>query len=330
MIDEGERTGMRSKSGLGVSPGISIAPTVILDNEEFEIPKRHVPADHSQGEIERFRKAVKRSMAGISDLQAQSVDKIGKEAASIFNFHIGLLKDKVILRKIEKNIRESHVTAEYAVAKVLRGYSKEYAEMPEYFSERFKDVIDVENRLLRNLTGQKRQSLSHLTKDVVIVSCDLSPSQIAGLDRAHVVGIITDLGGAVSHTAIMARAIGIPAVLGLKDATTSIESGETVIVDGYNGIIVIDPDEATSERYKKLDQQQEEFIHSLDSLANLPAVTMDGYEVELHGNIEFPDEVPAVLSKGGTGIGLYKQNFSSWKPTVILPRKHNTLRTSRS
>ncbi len=309
MGDEEEKTGMRSKSGLGVSPGITVAQTVIIDNEEFDIPERHVPIDHAQLEMDRFSNAVKVSMDEIADLKSQSVKKIGKEAASIFDFHIGLLGDNTLSEKIERLIREGHVTAEYAVAKILRAYAREYSEMPDYFAERSRDVYDVEKRLLTNLTGQKRESLAHLTRDVVIVAYDLNPSQTAGLDRNHVVGLATDLGGATSHTAIMARALGIPAVLGLEDITTTIEGGETVILDGFKGILIINPDEKTIERYRKLDRQQEEFIHSLDALANLPAVTKDGCEIELQGNIEFPSDARTVLNKGGTGIGLYRTEF---------------------
>jgi phosphotransferase system enzyme I (PtsI) len=300
---------MKRKEGIGVSPGIAIAQAVVIDNEEFDIPERHVPVDHAQSELDRLNQAIEISQQEIRDLQARTVERIGKEAASIFDFHLGLLNDTVLHQKFKETILSGHVTAEYAVATVLRGYAREFLSMPQYLAERVKDVYDIEKRLLRNLTGQRRQSLSHLTRDVIVIAHDLTPSQTAGMDRDHIKGIITDAGGATSHTAIVARALGIPAVVGLNDITTDAAGGDTVIVDGHRGSVVVQPDDATREQYQALSVQQNEFIHSLDALQNLPAVTKDGHEITLMGNIEFPEEVQSVLEKGGQGVGLYRTEF---------------------
>ena len=226
------------KTGIGASPGVAIAQVVTLDTEEYVIPERHVPVDHKQGEIERLEKALKFSKEEIRQLKKASIKQIGKETAGIFDFHIGLLEDKSLLKKFKDSIKQGNVTAEYAVATVLREYTREYQEMPEFFAERSKDIVDIEKRLLRNLTGQKRQSLAHLTSDVIVIAHDMTPSQTAGIDRTHVLGIATDLGGATSHTAIVARALGIPAVVGLEDVTSAIKGVETVIIDGTHGTVV--------------------------------------------------------------------------------------------
>ena len=297
------------KQGIGVSPGVAISPVVVIDNEEFEIPERHVPVDRAQSEMDRLAGALEVSREEILDLQERTVNRIGKEAASIFDFHLGLLDDKVLQKKIRETIDAGHVTAEYAVATVLRAYAAEFRDMPEYLADRVKDVYDIERRLLRNLTGQQRQTLSHLTRDVNVLAHDLTPSQTAGMDREHIKGLATDAGGATSHTAIVARALGIPAVVGLNDVTAVTSGGTTVIIDGSRGLVVIDPDPGTLEEFQDRAQQQIEFIRSLEALKQLPAVTADGHEVTLLGNIEFPEEVAAVHDKGGRGVGLYRTEF---------------------
>ena len=300
---------MIQKKGIGVSPGVAIAQVVILDNEEFEIPERHVPVDHAQNEMDRLEKAVSVSKQEILDLQSRTVERIGKEAASIFDFHLGLLNDKVLFQKFIDTVTAGHVTAEYAVATVLRGYAKEFLAMPEYLADRVKDVYDIEKRLLRNLTGQQRQTLNNLTKDVIVISHDLTPSQTAGMDRKHIQGIATDAGGSTSHTAIVARALGTPAVVGLNDITSCATGGDMVIVDGSRGMVIIDPDEATLRQYKAYARQQVEFMRSLDALRKLPAETKDGHQISLMCNIEFPEEIETVDEKGGDGVGLYRTEF---------------------
>jgi phosphotransferase system enzyme I (PtsI) len=300
---------MKTKKGIGVSPGVAIAPVVVLDTEEFDIQERHVPADHAQAELSRLRKAVDTSKREIQDLRKRASERLGKETASIFDFHLGLLEDKVLQKKFAELMLGGHVTAEYAVANVLRGYAKEFLDMPEYLADRVKDVRDVERRLLRNLIGQKRQLLAHLTREVNVLAHDLTPSQTVGLDREHVLGLAIEAGGQTSHTAIVARTLGIPAVVGLNDITSEVSGGDVVIIDGNRGVVIIDPDSRAIEEYEQYSKQQVEFIHSLDALRDLPAITKDGHEVTLLGNIEFPDEAATVLEKGGQGIGLYRTEF---------------------
>ncbi len=297
------------KKGIGVSPGVAICQAAVVDAEDFDIPLRHVPIDLAQAETARLRQSISDSKRELQELSKQTAERIGKETAGIFEFHLTLLEDKSLLRKFIDTITSEHVSAEYAVASVLRGYAKEFLAMPEYLAERVKDVYDIEKRLLRNLIGEKRQSLTKLRQDVIVLAHDLTPSQTAAIDREHVLGLGIDAGGATSHTAIVARAMGIPAVVGLNDVTSEVTSGDVVIVDGNRGVIVVDPSIAAIEDYQKLAKQQVEFHHSLDEIRELPATTQDGHEILLLGNIEFPNEVEAVLRHGGQGIGLYRTEF---------------------
>ena len=301
---------MKIKKGIGVSPGVAIAQAVVMDAEDFDIPERHVPEDRAASEVSRLRKAISVSKKEILDLQKHTARQIGKETASIFDFHLGMLSDKELLKKFTDAITRGNVTGEYAVATVLRSYAREFLAMPtQYLAERVKDVYDIEKRLLRNLIGQKRQTLQRLTADRILLAHDLTPSQTAGMDREHVLAMAIDAGGETSHTAIVAKALGIPAVVGLNDVTAEVTGGDTVIVDGNRGVVVVDPDEHTIAEYRRFAEQQVEFIHSLDELRDLPAITRDGHEVTLLGNIEFPSETVSVFEKGGQGIGLYRTEF---------------------
>ena len=297
---------MEIKKGIGVSPGVAICQAVVLDAEEYRIPERHVSRQDVGVEIDRLEKALAGSREELIDLRDRTARQLGKETAAIFDFHLALLGDKSLLKKIRGVIEAETVTTEFAVARVLREYAKEFLQMPEYLAERVKDVYDIETRILRNLIGQQRQKLSHLTKDRNVLAYDLTPSQTASMDRRHVLGLAIDAGGQTSHTAIVAKALGIPAVVGLNDVTAEVGGGDTVIIDGTRGMVVIDPDEATIRNYQQYAEQQVQFIHSLDSLRDLPAITRDGHEITLLGNIEFPSEAATVLEKGGQGIGLYR------------------------
>jgi len=300
---------MKTWKGIPVSPGVGFAPAVVIGTEDFDVPERHVPVDRARAELDRLQRAVEVSRREIRDLQQRTVSQIGEQTSSIFDFHLGMLDDSTLHEQFSEAILNGHVTAEYAVAAVLRGYARGFRSMPEYLAERVRDVYDVERRLLRNLTGQRRQGLAHLQRDVVVLAADLTPSQTAGMDRGHVRGLALDAGGKTTHTAIVARALGIPAVVGLGDITGELAGGEPVIVDGNRGLVVAEPDAETRRKYEQFARRQVEHIHELDALRDLPAITEDGHEVRLLGNIEFPSEAATVRDKGGDGIGLYRTEF---------------------
>ncbi|MCK4624844.1 MAG: phosphoenolpyruvate--protein phosphotransferase, partial [Phycisphaerae bacterium] len=300
---------MEIKKGIGVSPGVVICQAVVLDAEEYRIPERHISADRAGEEAERLEHALAGARKELTELRDNTAKRLGKETGAIFDFHLALLDDQTLLEKIRDKIKTESVTAEFAVATVLREYAREFLQMPEYLAERVKDVYDVEKRILRRLIGESREGLGHLTEDVVVLAHDLTPSQTASMDRKHIMGLAIDAGGRTSHTAIVARALGIPAVVGLNNVSVFVNTGDVVIIDGNRGLVIIEPDEATIEENRQFLRRQVEFARELDRLRDLPAITMDGHEITLLGNIEFPGEAENVLARGGQGVGLYRTEF---------------------
>lgn len=301
---------MEIKKGTGVSPGVVISTAIVLEAADLVIPKRHVAPGESPAEIERFNKAVADSISNLGRLRDDMASKHGKEIGGIFDFHIGILRDKSLIKQVVAEIEKQHTTAEYAVSVVMRRYANMFLQMQDrYLSERSKDVRDIEKTLLRNLIGRKHEDLAHLTHDVVVIAHDLLPSQTAALDRKHVKGFATDAGGRTSHTAIVARAMGIPAVVGLGNITGEVAGGDTVILDGNRGVIIINPDEDQLVEHRELGEKLHKLEVELAELAELPAITKDGHQVSVMANIEFPAEVPDALSRGALGVGLYRTEF---------------------
>src|SRR5687768_12009358 len=301
---------MEIKKGIGVSPGVVIGTAVVLDAEDLVVPRRQVEAGETGAEAERLGRAIAESMVELTDLRNAVEAKHGKELAGIFDFHLRILKDKSLLKQILGEINKHRSSAEYALSTVTRRSAQMFAEMKDkYFADRVKDIYDIEKRVLRNLLGEKREDLSHLTRDVVVIAHDMLPSQTAALDKLHVKGFATDVGGRTSHTAIVARAMGIPAVVGLGDITTEISGGDTVIIDGNRGVVIINPDKEQLEEHRELERKQVKFEAELNTLSALPARTLDGHEVSLWANIEFPVDIDGALARGSGGIGLYRTEF---------------------
>src|SRR3954467_189807 len=301
---------MEIKKGIGVSPGVVISTAVVLDAEDLVIPKRQVEAGQVQHEIERLGKAAPKAAVDLTRLRDNVTTQHGKEIGGIFNFHLGLLSDPTLQNQIVNEIKNSKSTAEYAVSVVMRHYANKFLAMTNtYLSERVKDIHDIEKSILHNLIGQKHQDLAHLTQDVVVIAHDLLPSQTAALDRTHVKGFATDVGGRTSHTAIVARAMGIPAVVGLGNITAEVSGGDTVIIDGSRGVIIVNPDEEQRVEHLEAERKLVRLEKDLATLANLPAQTKDGYTLSVQANIEFPEDIDDALRHGAEGIGLYRTEF---------------------
>jgi len=301
---------METRKGIAVSPGVAIAPAVVLDSEQFRIPRRGIEASEVQAELERFHQAVERAQAEVRDLRERVASDVGEKLGAIFDVQDALLNDPRLLSEITELIEREHYAPEYAVSQILKGYAQKVLALPNrYMSERVADVYDVEKRLLRNLIGAKRESLDQLTEPVIVVAHDLTPSQTASLDRSKVLAFATDIGGRTSHTTLVARAMGIPAVVGLHNITADLSGGDTVIVDGNRGLVIINPDEPTVARFREAEQRFRRLEEELGHLRDLPAVTQDGHEVRLWANIEFPHEVATCIQRGATGIGLYRTEF---------------------
>jgi phosphoenolpyruvate-protein phosphotransferase (PTS system enzyme I) len=301
---------MEIKKGIGVSPGVVISTAIVLDAEDLLIPKRHVEDSQIPREIERFENAVRDSSADVTVLRDDVTKLHGKEIGGIFNFHLGVLKDKSLISQIINEIKAQKTTAEYAVSVVTRRFANTFSEMKDrYFSERVKDIYDIERRVLRNLIGQRHEDLAHLTSDVVVIAHDLLPSQTAALDRTHVKGFATDVGGRTSHTAIVARAMGIPAVVGMGNLVGEVNGGDIVIIDGGRGVVIINPDPDQLVEYREDAKKLFALETELATLADLPAETLDGHQVSLQANIESARDVLEAYQRGAMGVGLYRTEF---------------------
>src|SRR3954470_6605675 len=301
---------MEIKKGIGVSPGVVISTAVVLDAEDLVIPKRQVDAAQVPAEIERLGKAVAKAVVTLTKLRDNVTGQHGKEIGGIFNFHLGLLSDPTLQTQIINDSPTNYSAAECAVSVVMRHYANKFLAMTNtYLSERVKDIHDIEKSILRNRIGQKHQDLAHLTQDVVVIAHDLLPSQTAALDRTHVKGFATDVGGRTSHTAIVARAMGIPAVVGLGNITSEVSGGDTVIIDGSRGVVIVNPDEEQRVEHLEAERKHVRMEKDLEALATLQAQTKDGFTLSLQANIEFPEDIDDALGHGAEGIGLYRTEF---------------------
>ena len=300
---------MEIKKGIAVSPGISIAKSLIIDSEDYLIPRRSIDTSQRTNEIRRVRNAFKGAIDELTRFEAAQ-DQTSSKIKDIFAVHLRFLHDRSLRKKITDMVHSEQVTAEYAVSNTLRDIASHFTKVKDaYISERAADIYDIERRLLKHLLGKKREDLEHLTEEVVIIARELSPIQTAGFNREFVKGIASDAGGRTSHAAIVARSLGIPAVVALEDLTALVSGGDTVIVDGNRGIVIVNPDEQTTEQYRQYSKEFEELEHKLDTIREKPAVTRDGTKITLLGNIEFQEEAQVVLEKGGDGIGLYRTEF---------------------
>jgi phosphotransferase system enzyme I (PtsI) len=301
---------MEIKKGIAVSPGISIAKSLIIDSEDYRIPRRSIHPSQRVTEVQRIRNAFKDAIGELTRLEAAQDPTEGGKIKDIFAVHLRFLHDRSMRKKMTDLVHSELVTAAYAASSVLREIAQHLSKSQDaYISERAADIRDIERRLLKQLLGKRREAVEHLTEEVVIVARELSPTETAGFDRQFVKGIASDAGGRTSHAAIVARSLAIPAVVALEDLTAYVNGGDTIIVDGNRGIVIVNPDGETLRQYEQYSKEFVELEHRLDAMRQEPAITRDGTKITLLGNIEFPDEADVVLQKGGEGIGLYRTEF---------------------
>ena len=301
---------MEIKKGIAVSPGISIARSLVIDAEDYRIPRRKIMPAQQMAEVQRIRDAFKDAIQELTQLEVAQDETEGGKIKDIFAVHLRFLHDRSLRKRITELVHSDLVTAEYAVSATLREIASHFAkEKDAYMRERAADIYDMERRLLKHLLGMKREDVEHLTEEVAVIARELSPTQTAGFNKKFVKGIASDAGGRTSHAAIVARSLGIPAVVALEDLTESVSGGDTVIIDGNRGLVIVNPDDETIRQYEDYSHEFVELEHKLDAIREKPAVTRDGVKVALLGNIEFPEEAEMVLQKGGEGIGLYRTEF---------------------
>lgn len=297
--------------GVPAASGIAEGPAFILDKQEFIIPSRAIMEKEVPIEIARFEEALIKTREEILKIQKKIGAEITNQYAKIFDAHLLVLEDRAFIEDVIKGIQAEKLSSEYVFSEVLKKYVKMFSEIEdEYLRERVGDVNDVGRRILRNLIEEsKLHELENLTEDLIIVSHDLSPSDTAGMYNRNIKAFVMDVGGRTSHTAIMAKSLGIPAVVGLKDATLRIHNQDYIIVDGRKGLIIIHPTEETKISYRNLQDRMIEYQGQFQEIKDLPAQTTDGKQVILSANLELPEEIPTILKYGASGVGLFRSEY---------------------
>ncbi len=301
---------LKPLKGIPASPGIVIGKAFLLDSEEFTIPKRNIKSSQIPAEIVRFEEALMQTRTDILKIQEKISKEMDAKHAEIFSAHLLVLEDRVLIEEVISRIKKEKLAVEYIFLDVLKNYAKVFSKIKDqYLKERISDIEDVGKRILRNLIGKRKEALLDLKEKVILVAYDLSPSDTASMHKKNVLGFVTDIGGRTSHTAIMAKSLEIPAVVGLEDITKRSKNGDLLIVDGTSGTVVINPDVKTQEKYLEKIEKIQKAGKDLLSLKELPCETKDGRKISLGANIELPEEVTSVLAHGADGIGLYRTEF---------------------
>jgi len=296
--------------GIPVSRGIAISKAFPLSGESVKIDPANIAAGDVESEVEKFRKAVEKAKGELRSLQTRVSRRIGQESAKIFDVHQLLLEDSLIIDETVSYIRKRHKSADSAFYDIMQKYQNTFDETSvEFFQGRASDIKDVKRRVIKHIQGDRTDYLNKLKGSAVVVAVDLTPSDAVKLDRHKLMGFATDLGGRTSHVAIMARSMGIPAVVGLRRISKVIKADDRIIIDGNDGAVLIEPDEETLKYYRELQEQYYDTERRLSEIRDLPCVTMDGKEIELSANLEFSDEALSAKTYGACGIGLFRTDY---------------------
>lgn len=309
-MTQNQRQSEISLKGIPAAPGIAIGPAYLFNKANIRVEPRRLKDNDVPAEIERFQEALEATRKDILKTRTLAVKQSGNIVARIFDSHLLILEDVLLIEETLERLRQEKTSADALVYDIMRRtYKSLKAQQGEYFSQRADDVQDVSRRIIYNLQGLKDQHLSDLSRPVIVIAPNLSPSDIIHLDRKHVLGIATDLGGATSHTAILTRSIEVPAVTGLKNVTDLINPGQDVVINGNSGKVVLSPTKAQLDEYSAKRRRYLSFMNKLKKLRDLPTETTDGRRIELMANIELPLEAKAVRERGGEGIGLFRTEY---------------------
>ena len=296
--------------GIAAASGICIGPAYKLGREEYAIARESIREEEIPLQIQLFEEALIKTRREIIELQKRIGVEMGQEEARIFDAHLLVLEDRMLIEEVISRLKRDRLSLAFIFSEVLKKYIDVFSKIEdEYLKERISDINDVGKRILRNLLGKEKKGFADLKEKVIVVAHDLSPSDTAAMHKQSVCGFVTDIGGKTSHTAIMAKSLEIPAVVGTQEATAMIKANDILIVDGSMGVIIINPDEETLNTYQQEEKKLKGIAAHFLSVKDLPAVTIDGVTIEVSANIEFPDEVPSVKLHGGEGIGLYRTEF---------------------
>jgi phosphoenolpyruvate-protein phosphotransferase (PTS system enzyme I) len=307
----GQIKGEKVYRGIAVSAGVSRGKVVVLRRTRHVIARRELPDAEIALEVSRFEQALVKTRQQITEVQRRVVASMSAAEADIFDAHLLMLEDRVLIEEVIRFIRQEKVNADFAFHSVSERYVAAMSEVQdEYLRERAADLRDLAGRVLDNLLEVKDAfDLRHLSEPCILVSHDLSPSTTAQLDRKFVIGFATDIGGKTSHTAIMARSLDIPAVVGLQNASEELQSGDYALLDGYNGTVIVNPTDQTLFEYGQLAKIKASLGEKLREIQRQPAVTLDGKTIHLSANIEDQNDIESVITHGAEGVGLFRTEF---------------------
>ncbi len=296
--------------GIPAAPGIVIGKAYIYGKEDLDVEKHPITEEQVPLEISRFEDALIQTRQEIIVLQKKIAFEMGTEHAEVFDAHLLVLEDRMLIEEVISRVKKEKWCIDFIFSEVLKRYASVFSRIEdEYLKERISDINDVGRRILRNLLGKKRKGLSDLEEQVIVIAHDLSPSDTATMHKNKVIGFVTDIGGKTSHTAIMAKSLEIPAVVGLEFGTEKIKNGDRVIVDGSSGVVIVAPDIETYRKYEVQEEKIRSLTEVLGSIRDLPSETKDGKLVSLAANIEFPEEIQTVIQHGADGVGLYRTEY---------------------
>ena len=293
--------------GIAASPGIAIGRVKLTDRQRVAVVEEAIDPESIPVEIERFTRSLQEAKEELKALKEQIAQQRGPEHLYVIDTHLLIMEDSMLTTETVNGIANERLTAESALKRTLLKFKDFFAGIEdEYFRERSSDVETVVERVLRKLVGHQLEPICGEGGKNLVVAHDLSPSDILQIDKESVIGFVTDLGGKTSHSAILARALEIPAVIGLETITAEVSSGDSLIIDGAAGLVVINPNQETFRDYLKRKQHYDYISRELLKLKDLPAETLDGHRITLKGNIEFLEEIPSVTGHGAEGVGLYR------------------------
>jgi phosphotransferase system enzyme I (PtsI) len=296
--------------GVGVSPGIARGSVFVHRQDDEEPPVRHISESDIPGEIARFESALITTRSQILEMQQRIAEAIGAKDAGIFDAHLLVVEDRTLIDEVLRTLKRDMTNVEHVFQQVANRYTKTLSEIDDpYLRERALDIHDVARRVVHNLLGRSSASLSSVKTPHIVVAHNLTPSDTAQLNRDLVLGFATDVGSRTSHTAIMARSLNIPAVVGLHSISETLQTGDQILLDGYNGYVIVNPNDQTLWEYGELEIKKGEVEEKLVELRETVSTTVDGRHIILSANIELPTEAELVRQSGAEGIGLYRTEF---------------------
>ncbi len=311
--------------GIPAAPGICIGKAYVKGKERFQIEMRKISKENIPKEILRLEEALSLTREEILALKKKIAKEMGEDHAQIFDAHLLFLEDRAFIEDIIERVKKGRVNVEYALQESVKKYVEIFSKIEdEYLRERAYDFQDIGKRLLNNMLRQKKAK-EDLFENSIIIAHDLSPSETASLKKDKIIGFVTDIGGRTSHTAILARSLGIPAVIGTQIATEEIKTGDELIIDGSKGEVMINPSPKALEEYKKEREKRKKLTRKYSFTKKLTPVTLDSKEIKILANIEFPEEIAQVLDVGAQGIGLYRTEYF-YMNRVSLPSEEEQYR----